>query len=265
MAKLRGAYGTGYVRRLGNTVGRKIGNGEYGIFNYQPDVINPRTDAQTDQRAKFNFCVKMATVLGDDALVGLSNLRYKTVRNAFTALNIGNVIMNPLGGAGEVQPSLSAALMQVSHGGAVMPTPVIEDGGEIKVAITPVTNYGIDANKPSEMIAVAICLSEIDRGGYRAAMVRIPYTSFEDGVATAEKVKLAVDVGSEAMPIGGWAIEVYCYNVRYNLNDVRYHYGDLALGGTQSAPVFYAVDTLKTLSRGALFSRNTAHHTRITE
>lgn len=265
MAKLRGAYGTGYVKRLGNTVGRKIGNGEYGIFNYQPEVINPRTDAQTDQRAKFNFCIKMAAVLGDDALVGLSNLRYKTVRNAFTALNIGNVIMNPLGGAGAVQPSLSAALMQLSHGGAVMPTPTVEDGTNITVAITPTTNYGIDANKPSEMIAVAICLSEIERGGYRAALVRIPYTSFEDGVASADKVKLAVDVGSEAMPLGGWPIEVYCYNVQYNLNDVRYHYGDLALGGTQSAPVFYAVDTLKTLSRGALFSRNTAHHTRITE
>lgn len=256
MGILRGPFGTGYVKRLGGTVGRKIGGGKYGVFAYQPEVTNPRTAAQTDQRAKFNFCVKMAVVFGDDALAGLYNLKYKSVRNAFTARNIANVVMSPFGGAGEVQPELSARALRISAGGVVQPSPSIEAGQDGKIEITPFTNYGIDGNRPDEMVAVAICTSEISRNGYRAAMARVPYTSFVDGEASAENFKLLVDVGSGSAPVGGFPIVVYCYNVKYNVSDVRYRYGGLRSGGTADNPTFGSTDTLRTLSRGTDFSQS---------
>lgn len=254
MAKIRGPFGTGYVKRLGNTVGRKLGGGEYGIFAYQPEVINPRTTKQTDQRAKFNFCVKMAVVFGDEALAGLSNLHYKTLRNAFTARNIANVAMAPFGEPGEVQPEISARALRISAGGVVNPSPEVNAGSDGFVMVTPVTQYGIESNRPDEIVIVAICTNVMTQNGYRAAMARVPYESFVDGQASAEEVKLLVDVGSGETPVGGFNVVVYCYNVKYNVSDVRFRYGGLRAGGTAEEPTFGSTDTLRTLSRGTNFS-----------
>lgn len=258
MALQRGPFGSGYIKKLGQTVGFKAGGGEYGIRAYQPEVTNPRTAAQTSQRARFNWCAKMAAVLGNDALVGLSNQRERTVRQAFSAININRVQMDVLTNPEQVDAFMSAMAMRLSMGSVVTGAPVLTSKSHNTMTILPESFYGQEAERPDELLVVVVVVDRLADDGYRAAWVRIPYTTFENGIASAENQDLQVT--AEISTQEGYKQEcvAYFYNVKYNGDQVRYRYGGLQPGDVHGDIVFGTADTMKRLSRGDQFSMTLA-------
>lgn len=254
MALQRGPFGSGYIKKLGQTVGFKVGGGEYGIRTYQPDVANPRTSAQTSQRARFNWCAKMAAVLGNEALVGLSNQRENTVRQAFTALNIDRLQMDSLINPDQVDALGSAMNIKLSMGSVVWASPVLTSSAHNAIKIHPEAFYGQEANRPDEVIVVAVLVGRIQEEGYRAAWIRIPYTKFTDGIASADDVEMLVSMPMSSTQGYTQECVVYYYNVKYNSNTVRYSYGGLQAVKQGEEVMIGTVDIMKRLARGDKFS-----------
>lgn len=260
MALQRGPFGSGYIKKLGQTVGFKAGDGEYGIRTYQPDVANPRTAAQTSQRARFNWCAKMAAVLGNDALVGLSNQRERTVRQAFSALNIDRLQMDTLINPEQVDALGSAMNIKLSMGSVVWASPVLTSSAHNLIDIHPESFYGQEANRPDEVIVVAILVDRLQEEGYRAAWIRIPYTKFVDGIASADDTKLMVSMQVNSQQGYTQECVAYYYNVKYNSNTVRYRYGGLQAVKQGEEVMIGTVDTMKRLARGDQFSVTQAQY-----
>ena len=204
MAILRSAYGSGFVKRVGNVIGQKAGDGKYRISAYQPDVTNPRSTAQQVQRSKFSFLGKLAVILGNEALVGMSNTKHRTTQLAFISKNIPNVAMQVIGDPTQVDPVLTMRLLQMSDGGVVTPQLSLESVRPSTVSVTVGTPYSIDSMRPTSVVLVALCYSEMSRQGYRATVTTADYISFDDDVAKTDELKLDIDVGTDVPPTLGF-------------------------------------------------------------
>lgn len=255
MAILRSAYGSGFVKRVGNIVGQKAGDGKYRISAYQPDVTNPKSTAQQVQRSKFSFLGKLAVILGNEALVGMSNTKYRTTQLAFISKNIPNVVMQVIGDPTQVDPVLSMIRLQMSDGGVVTPQLSMASISESVVSVTVGTPYSIDSMRPTSVVLVAFCYSELSRPGYRATVATADYISFVEGEAKTHEMKLNVDVGTGAEPPAGYPCVVLAYNVQLPLNSYRTRYGDVQAVEYQGETAIGAVDTVKALSGRALYSK----------
>ena len=256
MAILRSAYGSGFVKRVGNVIGQKAGDGKYRISAYQPDVTNPKSTAQQVQRSKFSFLGKLAVILGNEALVGMSNTKHRTTQLAFISKNIPNVVMKVIGDPTQVDPVLSMSRLQMSDGGVVTPQLSLESVSENVVRITAATKYSIDSMRPTSVVLVAFCYSELSRPGYRASVATADYVKFDDGEAKTDELNLNVDIGAGAMPPGGYPCVVLAYNVQLPLNSYRTRYGDVQVVDYQGGKALGAVDTVKALSGRALYSKS---------
>lgn len=255
MAILRSAYGSGFVKRVGNVVGQKAGDGKYKISAYQPDVTNPKSTSQQVQRSKFSFLGKLAIILGKEALIGMSNTKNRTTQLAFISKNIPNVVMQVIGDPTQVDPVLSMSRLQMSDGGVVTPQLTLEPVSESVVSVVAETQYSIDSMRPTSVVLVAFCYSELSRPGYRASVTTADYISFDDSRAKTDALKLNVDIGAGAMPPGGFPCVVLAYNVQLPLNSYRTRYGDVQVVEYLGGKALGAVDTVKTLSGRALYSK----------
>lgn len=87
--------------RCGGQVYRVRG-GEQIVAAYQPNVANPRTDAQLQQRAKMALAGKLSSILLDDMIYGLAQSRSER-RSALTSIitSKATAILDPLAPAGE--------------------------------------------------------------------------------------------------------------------------------------------------------------------
>lgn len=255
MAILRSVYGSGFVKRVGNVVGQKAGDGKYKISAYQPDITNPKSNAQQVQRSKFSFLGKLAVILGNEALVGMSNTKHRTTQLAFISKNIPNVVMQVIGDPTQVDPVLSMGRLQMSDGGVVTPQLKLETVSESVVSVGATTPYSIDSMRPSSVVLVAFCYSELSRPGYRASVTTADYIRFDDGLAKTDALNLNVDIGAGAMPPGGFPCVVLAYNVQLPLNSYRTRYGDVQAVDYQGETAIGAVDTVKALSGRAVYSK----------
>lgn len=255
MAILRSVYGSGFVKRIGNVVGQKAGDGKYRITAYQPEVTNPRTDAQTTQRAKFSFLGKMAVMFGKEALAGLANTKFRTTQLAFISQNMPNVQMQVIGDPTQVDPVLSLRKVNLSAGGVITPVLTVEAIDETTMRVDADTRYYIDGARPTHIVVVALCLSEVTRNGYRAAVTMVPYAEFQDGVAHVDHIEMTVDVGSGATPQTGFPCVCYAYNVQITRDSLRTHYGNLDVYDIDHEQYFGAIDTRSVAEGRALFSK----------
>lgn len=175
MAYLRGPFGTGYVKRLGATVGQKAGNGRYRISAYQPEVFNPNTRAQAVQRCKFAFLTRLASFIGDEGLIGLERQPYTTLRSAFVSMNMPNVVVVPDSSPVQIDYSMSSDKMIVSRGILMPPTEVRAEcyNGLLSLRV----GTFVDANHyvPGECVAVVLVPTAFDKEGYRALVMRHVY------------------------------------------------------------------------------------------
>lgn len=87
--------------RTGGQVYR-VRAGEQIVAAYQPNVANPRTDAQLQQRAKMALAGKLSSILLDDMIYGLAQSRPER-RTTFMSLimNKATAMLDPLAPAGE--------------------------------------------------------------------------------------------------------------------------------------------------------------------
>lgn len=255
MGILRSAYGSGFVKRVGNVVGQKAGDGKYRISAYQPDVTNPKSTSQQVQRSKFSFLGKLAVILGNEALVGMSNTKHRTTQLAFISKNIPNVVMQVIGDPTQVDPVLSMSRLQMSDGGVVTPRLTLVSDSENVVNILAETPYSMDSMRPTSVVLVAFCYSELSRTGYRATVATADYVEFDEGNARIDKLKLNVDTGAGAVPPGGFPCVVLAYNVQLPLNYYRTRYGDVQAVDYKGETAIGAIDTVKALSGRALYSK----------
>lgn len=255
MALLRSVYGSGFVKRVGNVVGQKAGEGKYKISAYQPDITNPKSTAQQVQRSKFSFLGKLAVILGNEALVGMSNTKYRTTQLAFISKNIPNVAMQVIGDPTQVDPVITMSRLQMSDGGVVTPQLKLENVSESSVVVTAETPFSTKSMRPTSVVLVAFCYSELSRPGYRATVMTADYTRFKDGLVLTEELKLTVDIGSGATPSTGFPCVVLAYNVQLPLNSYRTRYGDVQGVDYQGEMAIGAVDTVKALSGRAVYSK----------
>lgn len=255
MAILRSVYGSGFVKRIGNVVGQKAGEGKYRISSYQPEVVNPRTTPQQVQRSKFSFLGKLAVIMGDSAIIGWSNTKYRTTQLAFISRNLPNVKMDILGDPTQVNPTLTMPAMMLSDGGLITPSLELSATNESTIKVIARTAYGMEANRPTSVIVVAVCLKEVSRPGYRASVAEYDYTKDEDGEIATTAHELPVDVGAGATPPAGFPVVVFAYNKQLPLGGHRSHYGNVESAQVGGVDAFAAVDTIKANSGRALYSK----------
>lgn len=255
MAILRSVYGSGFVKRIGNVVGQKAGEGKYRISSYQPEVVNPRTNPQQVQRSKFSFLGKLAVIMGNNAIIGWSNAKYRTTQLAFISRNMPNVTMDILGDPTQVNPTLTIPAMMLSDGGLITPSLELSATNESTVEVIARTVYGIENNRPTSVIVVAVCLTEVSRTGYRASVAEYDYTKDVDGEVATASHELPVDVGSGATPPTGFPIVVFAYNKQLPIGGYRSHYGNVEAAQVGGVDAFAAVDTIKAASGRALYSK----------
>lgn len=101
MAKANYSPLSNWRGRCGGQVYR-VRAGEQIVASYQPNVSNPRTDAQLQQRAKLALAGKLSSILLDDMIYGLASSR--TARRAALLSNItskATALLDPLAPAGE--------------------------------------------------------------------------------------------------------------------------------------------------------------------
>lgn len=225
MAIQRGPYGTGFVKRLGNTVGYKMGGGKYGMSAYQPEIINPRTVPQRVQRAKFAFLRKLGGMFGNVALMGLERQPYNTLSQAFMGVNMPLVMMYGEPYEDEVNVALTADVLKLSMG--YEPTPY----ANLNNLVEGVFSFELrvpanDGNLPPDEAIIALAVDKlIGQDGYNAQVIRCAFTSDGHGNYTTGTKTVTVNTGELDPSVSAFRLYAYAYAVRY---------GGVSLNGFQS-------------------------------
>lgn len=215
MAIQRGPYGSFFIKRLGNTVGYKKGNGEYGINAYQPNVANPRTYAQQVQRAKFSFLRTLSAGFAGDALRGLENQPYTGLPQAFMSMNMDGVELVPGLDYVKIDFMLSCANMKLSQGYLSAPVMVNKEcvGGTLKLELGCYS--GSDGVRPDGVIVVVGVGQMLGLPGYR---FQVYDWGFEhehgDMWLTDEQTVNMIYPDGDAVR-DGYTVLIWMYNYRY--------------------------------------------------
>lgn len=225
MAIQRGPFGTGFTGRMGNVVGVKLGGGKYGIYPYQPNVINPKSVKQNTQRAKFTFLQQFGALLQRGSLEGLENMGYKKVRNAFNSVNIGQLTVQNPGTNPKVNVDVAAPLLQLSRGYEPTPGISVNSSNGSTLKLTADTNYSEGFNRPDMVRIVIVCANAMGNVGYAAQVVDVAYTHFADGIASTDAVEALCETGGIDPSGNDLTYYVWAYNIRYVAK-----YGQFAAG-----------------------------------
>lgn len=254
MAIQRGPFGTGFTGRMGNVVGVKLGGGKYGMYPYQPNVINPKSVKQNTQRAKFTFLQQFGALLQRGSLEGLENLGYKKVRNAFNSVNIGQLTVENPGTNPKVNVDVAAPLLQLSRG--YEPTPGISvgtlDGSTLKVAAG--TYYSDGVNRPDMVRIVIVCANAMGNVGYAAQVVDLAYTSFAGGYASTSNVEVFCETGGIDPSHNDITYYLWAYNIRYVAKYGQFAAGERSGVMTQNVPHITQQSGVEAISGRKLFS-----------
>lgn len=250
MAIQRGPYGTGFVKRLGNTVGYKMGGGKYGMSAYQPEVINPRTVPQRVQRAKFAFLRKLGGMFGDIALMGLERQPYNTLSQAFMGVNMPLVVMYGSPYEDEVNVALTADALKLSMGYEPAPRADLNSlvGGSFQFELRVPANDG--TLPPDEAIIVLAVDKMIGQDGYNAQVVRCAFTSDGGNYYTTGTKTVTINTGEIDPSTTAFMLYAYAYAVRYggvSLNGFRSEMGVDQVQGEDA--ITYSSTASKTFTR----------------
>lgn len=221
MAILRGPYGTGYVKRLGATVGQKAGNGKYKIYAYQPEVRNPQTLPQRVQRAKFSFLRTLAKQFTNAGLLGLEREPYATLAQAFMSLNMPKVVINGTASVAQVDVYETCPDIVLSNGYEVTPNYNINrlQAGVLTTEIrTPM--MGSNA-KPDGVIVVVGVDKLIGVAGYEVQIYDYGYTGTSANTWTTGDKTISVLLPGGNPASDSYSAYVWFYNYRYVGGKVR--------------------------------------------
>lgn len=211
----RGPYGTGFVKRLGNTVGYKKGNGEYGINAYQPEVINPRTYPQRVQRVKFAFLRTLSAGFAGEALRGLMNQPYTSWPHAFMAMNMPYTMLKSEPGDPEIDVVVTCRQLMLSQGYEQRPFYNLNHCGA-GVFETDICTYKNDGSmRPDGVIAVIGVDKKVGTSGYVFQVYDWGYIQ-EDGVVYSTKNKQVEILYPDGDPRSdSYNVYMWFYNYRF--------------------------------------------------
>lgn len=120
MGKQYGGMFANWYGKVGNVVGR-IRQGRTIVAIYQPNVSNPRTDAQIAQRARFTALAKPLAAMSGFLKVGFHNLDgYKTGNYYSAAIGYNMRIPDIFDGEGE-EVEVDMSKLAVSNGNIDLP------------------------------------------------------------------------------------------------------------------------------------------------
>lgn len=257
MAILRGPFGTGYVGRLGVTVGQKAGDGKYKIYAYQPEVRNPRSYGQRVQRAKFSFLGYMASLFTDAGLVGLERQPYTSLRNAFMSLNMKNVVMNAAPDDESVNVLQSAGLVMLSKGYEPAPATVPILRSYNTLDLNGQTTYANLSQAPDVFMGVIIIDKLIGVQDYFAQVVSATYSVRGATRASFDLENIRLDTHNLLSSSETYTVYVYGYNMRYTGNRLSAGVGTLGFDTEAQTPAFELTSTARNLYAKHLYSPTT--------
>lgn len=135
--KLNGFVGKG-TGKLGSSV-FAVSGGEQIVRQYNPNVSNPSTDAQVEQRAKLKLMSQLAAAFA--SVIAIPKKGLISARNQFISKNIG------LATFANDQASFPLEQLQLTLGAAVLPTLFWERGNNGVINVRLQSNYGAFADK----------------------------------------------------------------------------------------------------------------------
>lgn len=185
MAKAIGFIGS-LRGKAGNLVFCKGEKGVTYARAYQPQVANPKTQNQTDQRGKVNLVGRMSQVTPAAAIVSMGSNK-RNARSEFNK-NLLRAAIIDVDGVGNRVAKIAPADIIFSRGGqalkASVSTPAATTDTELTIALT--LSDSTLAGKYGERIVVAV-IDPADKGGY--SMVLYKDIVFDN--TTAQTITLA--------------------------------------------------------------------------
>lgn len=195
MAKFVGFVGT--IRgKVGTTVFTK---GEKGLSygrSYQPQVYNPKTLKQVDQRTKMNLVGRMSQVTPKSLLVGMSGGNNRQRRSNFNR-NLLNVAIIDRSNPRSIIAKVAPEKLVFSEGNEVLHATASEPTITAKTVTLNITLDDTSlAGAYGERVVVAVIKPE-DKAGY--SYVRYVDTVLDDESAKAVSVALPQNLTSDTM------------------------------------------------------------------
>lgn len=215
MAKQRGPFGTGYVGKLGNTVGRKgMKSGEYISSAYQPQVNQPNSDSQIVRRSGFALLTRLGGVLGRDNLIGMRATARANGRNhvaQFVSTNYPFVDF----ASDATTAKLEWQNVLLSLGGAAMPqrnqvvlVPDADDPSQVASASVSVT---LPASSVARRVFFVCVLSDIaDPTNRPIVMANQVNATMQPNTSQVVSTSFVFNLGAD-FPYSGWAAHIYAF------------------------------------------------------
>lgn len=193
MAKLVGIFQ--FNGKLGEVVGMKGADGaNYARTRVVP--LNPKTDLQTDQRAKVNLMGRMSQVTPAEVILGLgSNKRYRRAEFNKILLNAATIDRSTPGTVvAKITPdnilfSKGAQAIQASVSTAAE---ITVDGATLGLTLTEPTLAGMYG----ERIVVAV-IDPSDKAGY--SLLKYSDVVFDNTTAQTVSVRYGAPIANESM------------------------------------------------------------------
>lgn len=207
MGKFVGFIGT-ISGKVGTTVFYK---GEKGLTygrSYQPQVNNPKTALQVDQRAKMNLAGKMSQVTPKNLLVGIRGVNNRQRRSVFTSILL-NAATIDRSAPGTVIAKMAPEDIVFSQGAEVISAtaaaPAVTATG-ITIALT-LSNSAL-AGRYGERVVVAV-IDPSDKAGY--SIIAFKDQLFDDTSAKSVAVNFGTTIADGSL--------VCIYRLPFVLND----------------------------------------------
>lgn len=212
MAKFVGFVGT--IRgKIGTTVFTKGENGlSYGR-SYQPQVYNPKTSGQIDQRAKMNLVGRMSQVTPKALLVGMNGANNRQRRSAFNRIMLNAAVVDR-SDISHVIAKIAPEEIVFSQGAEVIAASaaaVIVAASSVSIGLT--LNDATLAGKYGERIVVAV-IDPSNKAGY--SQVKYADKMLDDTAAATVTVPFPSPIESESL--------VCVYRLPFVLNDAGVAY-----------------------------------------
>lgn len=204
MAKIYGLFGS-MTGKLADTV-MVVRNGVQIARKYQPVVTNPRTQAQTENRAKLKLMSQLSAVMGP--YIAIPRQGMVSTRNLFTKKNFGALSFSE----GEATVNL----------------------GQIKLTTGVISMPKFSAARTENGIDVHIVTSEAPPEGAFSRVVYVGFVRTEDGTLRILDSKVVTSAGEHnqwraLMALTEKEVYFYAYAVRDNSDAAREVFSDMTV------------------------------------
>lgn len=207
MGKFVGFIGT-ISGKVGTTVFCKGEKGTSYGRSYQPQVANPKTALQLDQRAKMNLVGKMSQVTPKNLLVGMDGVNNRQRRSAFTRILL-NAATIDRSVPGEVVAKMAPENVVFSQGAEILSAsaaaPAVTATG-MSIALT--LSDSALAGRYGERVVAAV-IDPSDKAGY--SLVAFKDQLFDDTTAKTIAINFGTSIADGSL--------VCIYRLPFVLND----------------------------------------------